>query len=166
MYLWWSLCTLYSLACQVRVTVVASGLCCWIHVNRIRLSSVFLLDSFCLAWKDVPLVEFMYPVFARTPGGSYCRCFKPLLLSSCDFFQPLITFLCLFILPCLFVYSIFFFICILSNFSSLKALILLVHAGLFWCLHKPPRYFYFGACWVILVSPQTTKILLVHAGLF
>ena len=24
----------------------------------------------------------------------------------------------------------------------------------------------FSACWVILVSPQTTKILLVHAGLF
>ena len=28
MYLWWSLCTLYSHACQVRVTVGNSGLCC------------------------------------------------------------------------------------------------------------------------------------------
>ena len=27
MYLWWSLCTLYLLACQVRVTVGGSGLC-------------------------------------------------------------------------------------------------------------------------------------------
>ena len=28
MYLWWSLCTLYLHACQVRVTVGDSGLCC------------------------------------------------------------------------------------------------------------------------------------------
>ena len=28
MYLWWNLCTLYLLACQVRVTVDDSGLCC------------------------------------------------------------------------------------------------------------------------------------------
>ena len=28
MHLWWSLCTLYLLACQVRVTVGDSGLCC------------------------------------------------------------------------------------------------------------------------------------------
>ena len=28
MYLWWSLCTLYLHACQVRVTVGHSGLCC------------------------------------------------------------------------------------------------------------------------------------------
>ena len=27
-YLWWSSCTLYLLACQVRVTVGDSGLCC------------------------------------------------------------------------------------------------------------------------------------------
>jgi len=29
MYLWWSLYTLYLLACQVRVTAGDSGLCCW-----------------------------------------------------------------------------------------------------------------------------------------
>ena len=28
MYLWWSSCTLYLLACQVRVTGGDSGLCC------------------------------------------------------------------------------------------------------------------------------------------
>ena len=28
MYLWWSLCTLYLHACQVRVTAGDSGLCC------------------------------------------------------------------------------------------------------------------------------------------
>ena len=28
MYFWWSLCTLYLLACQVRVTLGDSGLCC------------------------------------------------------------------------------------------------------------------------------------------
>ena len=28
MYLWWSLCTLFLLACQVRVAVGDSGLCC------------------------------------------------------------------------------------------------------------------------------------------
>ena len=28
LYFWWSLCTLYLLACQVRVTVGDSGLCC------------------------------------------------------------------------------------------------------------------------------------------
>ena len=28
MYLWWSFCTLYLHACQVRVTVGDSGLCC------------------------------------------------------------------------------------------------------------------------------------------
>ena len=28
MYLWWSLCTLYLHACQVRVTIGDSGLCC------------------------------------------------------------------------------------------------------------------------------------------
>ena len=28
MYLWWSLCTLYLLACQVRVIVGDTGLCC------------------------------------------------------------------------------------------------------------------------------------------
>ena len=29
-YLWWSLCTFYLVACQVRVTVGSSGLCCCI----------------------------------------------------------------------------------------------------------------------------------------
>ena len=31
-HLWWSLCTLYLLACQVRVTAGDSGLCCCVHV--------------------------------------------------------------------------------------------------------------------------------------
>ena len=38
----------------------------------------------CLNFLDVPLVEFMYLVFSRMPGESYCRCFRPLLLNSCE----------------------------------------------------------------------------------
>ena len=41
MYLWWSLCTLYLLACQVRVIIGDSGLCCtlcyvfWALINSL-----------------------------------------------------------------------------------------------------------------------------------
>ena len=62
MYLWWSLCTLYLLACQVRVTIGTT---------------------------DVPLVEFMYLVFTRMPGESYHRHLGSLLLCLCDVFQVL-----------------------------------------------------------------------------
>ena len=96
----------------------------------------------CLNFLDVPLVELMYIVFAPMTDESCCRCFRPLSLNSCDISQAVITFFCSFILPCLFVHSIFFFIRILSNFSSLKALTLLVHAVVvFWCFRKPPRHF-------------------------
>ena len=33
MYLWWSLCTLHLHACQVRVTVSDSGLCCCVRLT-------------------------------------------------------------------------------------------------------------------------------------
>ena len=36
MYLWWSLCTLYLHACQVRVTLGDSGLCCCTCVTYFR----------------------------------------------------------------------------------------------------------------------------------
>ena len=39
MYLGWSLCTLYLLACQVRVTVGDSGLC-WCDVFRALINSL------------------------------------------------------------------------------------------------------------------------------
>ena len=61
MYLWCSLCTLYLHACQVRVTV------------------------------NVPLMEFMYLVFTRMPGESYCRRLRSLLLCLCDVFRTLIN---------------------------------------------------------------------------
>ena len=48
MYLWWSLCTLYLLACQVRATV--GSFLNWTETD------------------DVPLVEFMYLVFTRMSG--------------------------------------------------------------------------------------------------
>ena len=35
----------------------------------------------------VPLVEFMYLVFTRMPGQSYCRHLRSLLLSLCDVFE-------------------------------------------------------------------------------
>ena len=34
-------------------------------------------------YKDIPLVEFMYLVFTRMPGESYCRLIRSLLLYSC-----------------------------------------------------------------------------------
>ena len=46
MYLWWSLCTLYLRACQVRVTAGESGLYSCVCVTSCE-----------------PLVEFMYLVF-------------------------------------------------------------------------------------------------------
>ena len=35
-YLWWSLCTLYLHACQARVTIGDSGLCCCISVTYFK----------------------------------------------------------------------------------------------------------------------------------
>ena len=46
MYLWWSLYTLYVLACQVRVTVGDSGLCCNVCVTSLeRLFTPLCVDS-------------------------------------------------------------------------------------------------------------------------
>ena len=45
MYLWWSLCTLYLHACEVRVTVGDSGLCCCI-VLRISSACVLIPNPF------------------------------------------------------------------------------------------------------------------------
>ena len=36
MYVWWSLCTLYLIACQVEVTVGDSGLCCCVCVTSFQ----------------------------------------------------------------------------------------------------------------------------------
>ena len=47
MYLWWSVCTLYLQACQVRVTVGDSSLCC-LHVWR--LSSANYLPCVLILW--------------------------------------------------------------------------------------------------------------------
>ena len=71
MYLWWSLCTLYLLACQVKVITCDSGLCC--------------------CFQDIPLVEFMYLIFTRMPSESYRRQLKSLLLCLCDVFRVLIN---------------------------------------------------------------------------
>ena len=40
MHLWWSLCTLYLFACQVRVTVGDSGLCCCVYVFQGLINSL------------------------------------------------------------------------------------------------------------------------------
>ena len=40
---------------------------------------------------DVPLVEFMHLVFTRTPGESYCRQLRSLLLYLCYVFRALIN---------------------------------------------------------------------------
>ena len=51
---------------------------------------------FCNSYtlKDVPLVEFMYPVFNRTLDERNCRWFRALLLCSLDVFQALFNCLC------------------------------------------------------------------------
>ena len=41
--------------------------------------------------EDVPLVEFMYLVFTHTPGESYRRRHRSLLLCLCDVFRALIN---------------------------------------------------------------------------
>ena len=41
--------------------------------------------------EDVPLVEFMYLVFTRMPGESYCRRLWSLLLYLCYVFRALIN---------------------------------------------------------------------------
>ena len=42
-------------------------------------------------FEDVPLVEFMYPVFTRIPGESYRRRLWSLLLHLCYEFRALIN---------------------------------------------------------------------------
>ena len=51
MYLWWSFCTLYLHACQLRVTIGNSGLCCCTCVTYFerRLTSL-LVDSASALW--------------------------------------------------------------------------------------------------------------------
>ena len=55
LYLWWSLCTLHLLVCQVRVTV----------------EDVLLVELMYLVFTR--MVELMYLVFTRMPGESYGR---------------------------------------------------------------------------------------------
>ena len=44
-----------------------------------------------LFFEDVPLVEFMYFIFTRMPGDSYCRRLRSLLLYLRYVFRPLIN---------------------------------------------------------------------------
>ena len=60
-------------------------------------STSLLLISPGTLLKDVPLVEFMYCVFAHIPGESHRKWFRSLLLWSCDFLQVLNNSLCLLI---------------------------------------------------------------------
>ena len=56
-YLWWSLCTLYLLACHMRVTIGDSGLCCC----AIVMSKIFwaLINSF-VCWFCTDLHKFCW----------------------------------------------------------------------------------------------------------
>ena len=74
MYLWWSLCTWYLHACQVRVTVGNSGLCCCICVT-----------SFKCYW--MPLcVDSDLSVVVRTliPRSCTLMIFSAFLLADCS----------------------------------------------------------------------------------
>ena len=53
-YLWWSLCTLYLLACQARVTDSRFSSC--------------VLDHLVMFSEDIPVVEFMHLVINCMPG--------------------------------------------------------------------------------------------------
>ena len=62
----------------------------------LSLISLAIIESLtCQQWKknveDVPLVEFMYFVFTRMPGESYCRWLRSLLLYLCYIFWVLIN---------------------------------------------------------------------------
>ena len=52
---------------------------------------------FLLKRKDVPVVEFLYRVFTRVPGESYCRRLGSLLLYLCYVFRALIKLSCVLI---------------------------------------------------------------------
>ena len=52
---------------------------------------------FVFVFFDVPLVEFLYLVFTRKPGESYCRQLTSFLLCSCDVFRAPVDSLCLLI---------------------------------------------------------------------
>ena len=54
------------------------------HVEQCPTKTIYInycTYLYCIGTnEDVPLVEFMYLVFARMPGESYCRRFRSLLL--------------------------------------------------------------------------------------
>ena len=58
MHLWRSLCTLYLLACQLRVTIGNSGLCCCAG-NKSTPSPIPCLSSRCI-WKSRPEMFVLY----------------------------------------------------------------------------------------------------------
>ena len=62
MYLWWSLCTLYLHACQVRVTVGSSGLRCCICVMYIECKFNSLLCWFCTSGLGL----FLFQIFDQS----------------------------------------------------------------------------------------------------
>ena len=90
MYLLWSLCTLYLHACQVRVTVSDSGLCCWTCVTYFKRwltplyvdSARALGASFC--FRFITLKNFIYSLFmaARKNPTTNQLCFLHLRHST------------------------------------------------------------------------------------
>ena len=104
MYIWWSLCTLYLLARQVRVTTATGCTSGGVYVPCIysdaqwelhrwlRSLLLCLSDIFWVLWhlvascEDVPQVEFMYLVFTRMPGESYHSRWMYLWWSLCTMY--------------------------------------------------------------------------------
>ena len=58
----------------------------WIKILRYLKLENWKYKESVVGDEDVPLVEFMYLVFTRMPGGSYRRRLKSLLLRLCDIF--------------------------------------------------------------------------------
>ena len=77
MYLWWSLCTFYLLACQVTVTVRDSGLCCCVPCLSSAVTSLRFLIRFTSSKVSTFVCLLVIPGLKDTV-------FQPsLLVSSC-----------------------------------------------------------------------------------
>ena len=95
MYLWWSLCTLYT---SGGVYLPCIPLVEFIYLVYLWWSLFTLYTSGAVYVPCIPLVEFMCLVFTPMPGESCCRRLRSLLLCLCDVFRALVnSLLCSFV---------------------------------------------------------------------
>ena len=74
MYIWWSFCSLYLLACQVRVTVGGSGFCCCVCVMSFERESTPLFIDCSQSDSFIPKsIHWLMYSHARTASGRLLR---------------------------------------------------------------------------------------------